>query len=60
MTELESTLTLLLEQHGLRSLLKQNDIEELFILEYMFNEALIDLDDYLYTDVPQYVLEMEE
>ena len=60
MTELEEKLELIREQHGLLSLLKQNDIEELTVLEFLVEEGYLDIEDYFYRDVPQYVLDEED
>lgn len=41
---------ILLDDYGLEMILLQNDIEEYFILEYLVNEGLVDLDEYFFTD----------
>lgn len=46
-----SILEHMLEVYGLERLLEQNDIEELTVLELLVSRGLIDVEDYIYTDV---------
>jgi hypothetical protein len=46
-----SILEHMLEVYGLERILEQNDIEELTVLELLVVRGLIDVEDYIYTDV---------
>jgi len=50
MFDLDSRITALVENYGLMYLLEQNDITEEFIVRFLVDERLIDLDDYFNTD----------
>jgi hypothetical protein len=50
MFDLDSKIVALVENYGLELLLEQNEISERFIIEYLVDEKLIDLDDYFNLD----------
>lgn len=43
----------LADYYPLEDLLIQNDIEPIFIIKYLVDEGLIDLEDYYYEDVDE-------
>ena len=51
MFDFESKLNALAENYGIELLLEQNDITPQFIIKFLVDEKLIDLDDYFNTDV---------
>tara|TARA_R110000868_G_scaffold101092_1_gene278335 strand:+ start:6366 stop:6551 length:186 start_codon:yes stop_codon:yes gene_type:complete len=51
MFDFNSKLEALVENYGLELLLEQNDITPEFIIRFLIDEKLIDLNDYFNTDV---------
>ena len=61
MFDLESRIRALVENFGLLELLEQNDILEEFVIHFLVDEGLIDLEDYFNTDAEmEYWKELEE
>jgi hypothetical protein len=61
MFDLESRIRALVENFGLLELLEQNDILEEFVIQFLVDEGLIDLEDYFNTDAEmEYWKELEE
>jgi len=57
----DSKIHALVENYGLSLLLEQNEIEEYFIVKYLVEEGMIDLNDYFNLDAEmQEWKEMEE
>ena len=51
MTELEEKLQVLIDTYGLEKFLDMNDIEKLKVMELIYEEGMVDLDDYFYEDI---------
>lgn len=51
MFDFQSKLEALVENYGLELLLEQNDITPEFIIKFLIDEKLINLNDYFNTDV---------
>ena len=46
-----NTLEAMIEVYGLQTILEQNDIEEVTVLEMLVQRGLVDPEDYIYTDM---------
>lgn len=44
---------ILADNYPLEDILEQNDIEVAYVLGYLIEEGLVDLDDYFYEDVEE-------
>lgn len=61
MFDFESKLRALVENYGLLLLLEQHDLTEEFVIKWLIDEGIIDLDDYFNVDAEmRYWLEQEE
>jgi hypothetical protein len=61
MFDFESKLRALVENYGLLLLLEQHDLTEEFVIKWLIDEGIIDLDDYFNTDAEmRYWQEQEE
>lgn len=50
---MEKLLEQLVEDYGLETILLQNDIEQAYVLDLLIEKGLIDLEDYIFTDIPE-------
>jgi hypothetical protein len=61
MFDFESKLRALVENYGLALLLEQHDLTEEFVIKWLIDEGILDLDDYFNTDAEmRYWQEQEE
>ena len=56
----EEKLTALLDSLDLLTILKQNDVEHLTVLEILHADGWLDIDYYFCEDIPRYLQEEEE
>lgn len=56
----EEQMRVLLDSLGLKEILKQNDIEELTVMELLDDEGLLDMEDYFFEDIPEFLRDEQE